>query len=271
MSRASRQYSVFSLRSRCHLHSVLTSVLELYLALVYNSFILFSSKIEFIWYLILVYDTLISEGIRTMKKQEIKAGQGEHLKKSLAYAKMNQTQLAETGFASKQLISNIINERAPLTADNAYKFARVLGVRPEYLLMESEYMTESERIKSISAYNNRASSLCCELIEALGYRIIDTKTNPDGSSESMHRPYSRITINKSIDAYSSNDSDNDILQKARESIPVRIYVIESPSGKRAEIEMEEFHRMIKYILNFIEFQLDIPFHRFDFNKFPHKG
>jgi len=209
------------------------------------------------------------EGISSMKKQEIKAGQGEHLKKSLSYAKMNQKQLADTGFASKQLISNIINERAPLTPDNAYKFARVLGVRPEYLLMESEYMTESERIKSISAYNNKASSLCIELIEALGYRIIDMKTNPDGISESMHRPYSRITINKSIDAYSSDDSDSDILQKAREAIPVRIYVIESPSGKRVDIEMEEFQRIIKSILNFTEFQLDAPFHHFDFNRYPH--
>ena len=89
-------------------------------------------------------------------------------------------------------------------------------------------------------------------MEALGYKFIDLKVNPDGSKESMHRRFKYLKIN-------TNDTDEQILDKAHNAPAVRYYLIEDPKGRRAQINIDDVIRMQKSIRDYAVFQLEQSF------------
>ena len=191
-----------------------------------------------------------------MKKQIIKPEQGKRLKKCIEYANMTQLSLADEAHISQQHLSNIINGKAALTPDNAMIFSKILKVRLKYLLLESDYMTENERISAICNGTTLKNTSCYDLIESVGYKIIDMKENADGSRESMHRNYKQIIIN-------SDDTPEQILERASFTPPTRVVILQKPSGERVSIEQEELLQIINNIADYAKFQCETLFHRFD--------
>lgn len=181
-----------------------------------------------------------------MKKQEIKPGQGERLKRCLEYAGVSQKSLALETFVSQQTISKIINEKAPLSRDNAVLFSRALNVRLEYLLLEDNYMTENEIISMYYQLVFDRSSKCESIVEALGYKVITMQENADGTSESMHREYKTINILE-------EDTPETIMDKARSAPNVRVYKVISPDGRIAFIEQSAYNEMIRDIEDYAKF------------------
>ena len=191
-----------------------------------------------------------------MKKQIIKPEQGKRLKMCLKYANKTQKWLSEKSYLTEPYISDIIRGKAPLTPENALTFSKLLKVRLKYLLLESDFMTEEDRVSAIcKGYTNRDIA-CYDLIESLGYKIIGMKENPDGSQESMHRDYKKLIIN-------TDDTPEQILERANNTYPVRIFILESPTGKQVYIEQDELSTIIKNIYDYAKFLCDKPFHRFD--------
>ena len=171
--------------------------------------------------------------------------QGNRLKKCLEHADMKQCQLAEKANFTPQYISNIVNGSKRITFQNAVVFADILGVRHQYLLLKDGFMTEAERVSTLP---------CVDFLSALGYHIQDLEPQPDGTYKSMHRPYSKIIINKQIDAYSRDDTDEEILEKAHAAVPERILVITDPTGKRIQVTQNELLRIARNIQDYARFQ-----------------
>ena len=200
-----------------------------------------------------------------MKNYELDKKRGKRLEKCMKYAQMGGTDLAKevnkyyashgltaTKSTSQQKISTIVTGRVSLKKEDAEIFARILNVKVEYLLLESDYMTEHEHIQAVSHSNVKEDIACYAFIEALGYKFIDLKVNPDGSKESMHKRYKYLKINK-------DDTDEQILDKAHNTPPVRYFIIEDPDGRRAHIETDDLFKMQKAIRDYAVFQLEQPF------------
>lgn len=190
-----------------------------------------------------------------MTEQEIKQKQGKRLKQCLEYKKMTQLTLSKLAHVSQPWISGIVQGKNKLSSENAVLFSRVLGVRLEFLLLEDDWMTDSERIERIAKSRTQQQYSCFSLIEALGYTIIDSEQKPDGSSGSIHRSFKRITVNE-------GDTPEQILENAEYAIPVRVFKIKAPDGRISDIEQEELLKMIKDIEDFAKFKCEQPFNRF---------
>ena len=150
---------------------------------------------------------------------------GKRLADSMKYAQMSGVTLAHevnkyyashsltaTKSMSQQKISTIVKGRVSLKKDDAELFAKILNVKVEYLLLESDYMTDCEHIQAVAQSNVNEDIACYTFMEALGYKFIDLHTNPDGSEESMHRRFKYLKVN--ID-----DTDEQILDKAHNTPP----------------------------------------------------
>jgi len=107
------------------------------------------------------------------KKSDIKDEQGKRLKAALQHAKMTQAELSEKCYISQQSISKIVNNKAPLTIENAHSFSQVLGVRYQYLLSMDGFMTEADRHRTLIDLTVQIKNECFSLVSALGYTIID--------------------------------------------------------------------------------------------------
>lgn len=182
-----------------------------------------------------------------MKKQDIKPEQGERLKKCLERIGKTQAQLSAETYISQQTISKIINGKTALSRDNAVLFSRALNVRLEYLLLESECMTTEDIILATGELLGGIDSACNALIEALGYKIINSGERDD---------------RKKITVY-LKDTPESISKRIETTIPDRIVILETPSGKRRGFESEEIDRMIKDIVDYVRFRCENTFHRFD--------
>ena len=57
----------------------------------------------------------------------------------------------------------------------------------------------------------------------------------------------------------TDDTDEQILEKAHDAEPVRYYIIEDPEGRRAHINLDDLIRMEQAIRDYTIFQLEQPF------------
>ena len=177
----------------------------------------------------------------------------------------------EMGYSQEQLIEEIIalpenngkprNEKQisyiesgnrSLSIEYAHLIAKVLHVNESYLLGESEYKTDSDHIKAVAQSTTNEDIACDALMEALGYKFIGLKMSPDGTKASMHKRFKYLRIN-------TDDTDEQILEKAHDAEPVRYYIIEDPEGRRARIDLDDLIRMKQAIRDYTIFQLEQPF------------
>lgn len=177
----------------------------------------------------------------------------------------------EMGYSQEQLVEEIIalpenngkprNEKQisyiesgsrTLSIEYAHLIAKVLRVNESYLLGESEYKTDSDHIKAVAQSTTNEDIACYAFIEALGYKFIDFKIAPNGTKTSMHKRFKHLRIN-------TNDTDEQILEKAHNTEPVRYFIIEDPEGRRAHINLEDLVRMQQAIHDYAIFQLEQPF------------
>lgn len=153
-------------------------------------------------------------------------------------------------------ISNIENGKESISPEYAHLLSKVLNVRPEFFLLETDYVTAQERISAICHNTIDKLELCTLLIEKMGYKIITMEEKEDGSESSMHRDYKKITI-------LSDDSAEDILRKTENALPIRYYILQSPNGSKTTIEQDEFYRILHNILDYAKFEIEKQFHKFD--------
>lgn len=192
------------------------------------------------------------------KAHEINPECGKRLKEAIKYAKITQTTLAEDVYMTQQTISKIINGKAPLTLDNAQRFANRLGVRWQYLVCQDGFMTNAHRHKEVISLTVDIKEACFALVSALGYEIISTEQQPDGSLAPMHRPYKDIRIR-------TDATEEEILSFARVTTPVRNYHIKSPDGRIGNIEGDDFTKLWQDIEDYVRFKCESHFkkHRID--------
>lgn len=189
-------------------------------------------------------------------KAIIKPEQGKRLKNCLKRMGKTGIWLAENAFLSQQYISRIINGKAPLSAENVDRFSKLLNVRPEYLLLESDYMTEEDRITAICGNNIEIETACINLIELLGYKIIDTEKNSDGNYVSIHRDYKKINV-------LMDDTPERILHKVDNTPPIRVYIFKNPLGQKKYIEQDKLYQIIKSISDYANLQCETIFKEFN--------
>lgn len=191
--------------------------------------------------------------------------QGTRLQECLNHAGMKQKDLveemkkrhnSETNVISPAFVSDMVRGVKGIPAHHIDDIADILHVRREYLLLRSDYMTEEDRIHDICSKRSASDSICFDLIAALGYQIQEEELQPDGSYASMHRPYCSITINKKIDDFSRDDTDAEILEKAHNATPIRIYKITTPDGKRIQVTQSDLRILVKGIKAFVRFQIE---------------
>lgn len=182
-----------------------------------------------------------------MKKQELKPEQGKRLKKCLERMGKTQAQLAKEAFLSQQTISKIINGGTALSRDNAVLFSRILNVRLEYLLLESDYMTTEDLIHANGRLLNAIDSACIALIEALGYKITVDEEPGDYKEVSVY----------------PKDTPESISRRIENAFPVSMTILQTPSGARRRFRTEEIDRVVKDIIDYARFKCESPFHRFD--------
>lgn len=72
---------------------------------------------------------------------------GQRLSKAIKANRLNQSSFAEKVNFTKQYISAICTGSKFIGYENAYFFAKELGIRQEYLLCIDDYMTEADKIK----------------------------------------------------------------------------------------------------------------------------
>lgn len=191
-----------------------------------------------------------------MRKCEIKPGQGKRLRECIRYANTTQEKLAEAIFTTPQTISKIVNEKCPLSNENAVRISRTLKVRLEYLLLEDDYMTSDELIHECSNQRYGRVNSCQSLIESLGYSFITLKENADGSKESMHRPIKKLVIN-------DDDTPSQIIEKAAISYPVRVYIMEASDGRSVYVEQDEYFQLLRDIEDYTHMKCEKIFHQID--------
>ena len=177
----------------------------------------------------------------------------------------------EMGYSQEQLVEEIIdlpenngkprNEKQisyiesgsrTLSIEYAHLIAKVLHVNESYLLGESEYKTDSDHIKAVAQSTTNEDIACYAFMEALGYKFINLKTAPDGTKTSMHKRFKYLRIN-------TDDTDEQILEKAHDAEPVRYFIIEDPEGRRVHINLDDLVRMQQAIRDYTIFQLEQPF------------
>lgn len=191
-----------------------------------------------------------------MENSFIKPEQGKRLKECIKYRNKTQKWLSEAAHISQPTISDIINGKVRLTEQNVLLFSKVLDVRPEYLLLESDYMTEQDRISAICGNDIEINETCFSLIEALGYKIIDLEESSTGTYTSIHRDYKKVNI-------LVDDTSDRILDRVKNTPPVRVYILKNPSGRKSYIEQEELLRIIKNISEYAKFQCETFFNKFN--------
>ncbi|WP_270428855.1 helix-turn-helix domain-containing protein [Blautia obeum] len=155
---------------------------------------------------------------------------------------------------NEKQISYIESGSRTLSIEYAHLIAKVLHVNESYLLGESEYKTDSDQIKAVAQSTTNEDIACYTFMEALGYKFIDLKISPNGTKTSMHKRFKYLKIN-------TDDTDEQILEKARDAEPVRYYIIEDPEGRRAHINLDDLIRMQQAIRDYTIFQLEQPFKR----------
>ena len=153
-------------------------------------------------------------------------------------------------------ISQLENGKRQISVEYAYLFSKVLDVNQNYFLLESDFETDKDRSDAICHNIIDKEQLCISLIQKMGYKIITTEEQEDGTISSMHRKYKKLTV-------FPDDSNEDILKKVENATPVRYYILQSPNGSKAMIEQEEFYMIINDILDYAKFRVDKHFHRFD--------
>ena len=82
-----------------------------------------------------------------MINEELNKKRGQRLKECRELRKMTQNKLAMLSHCSPQSISYIENGRRGMSRELAHIFAEKLQVKEEYILLESDFKTDSEKIK----------------------------------------------------------------------------------------------------------------------------
>lgn len=192
-------------------------------------------------------------------KRKLNPKQGKRLKECIEAKKMTQKELSKKSGYSEQYISYIINEKKNMSLESARAFAKILDVDAEYLLCETEYKTEANRInklaKEFDAFvddilirDEMAKKAVLSLLKVYGISI----------SESFEEKLD----GEELDNYTKFYSNNGMIPLNPHKLLVRVqvdneYFANNNSNNKQTIRnmnANEIFEFVERILDFVEFQ-----------------
>lgn len=106
-----------------------------------------------------------------MTNEELNKKRGQRLKECRELRKITQNELAMLSHCSPQSISYIENGRRGMSRDLAHIFAKELKIKEEYILLESDFKTDSEKVKHEEDIMNAIDNSAFKYLTSLGYKI----------------------------------------------------------------------------------------------------
>ena len=106
-----------------------------------------------------------------MINEELNKKRGQRLKECRELRKITQNELAMLSHCSPQSISYIENGRRGMSRDLAHIFAKELKIKEEYILLESDFKTDSEKVKHEDDIMNAIDNSAFKYLTSLGYKI----------------------------------------------------------------------------------------------------
>lgn len=106
-----------------------------------------------------------------MINEELNKKRGQRLKECRELRKMTQNELAMLSHCSPQSISYIENGRRGMSRELAHIFAEKLQVKEEYILLESDFKTDSEKIKYENNIMDAIDNFAFKYLTSLGHNI----------------------------------------------------------------------------------------------------
>lgn len=140
---------------------------------------------------------------------------------------------------SEKQIGYLENGTRILSLEYANLIAQALQVRVEYLLLKDDFKTEDERASYIGQSGDSRKRMIEQLIELHGYRSAFERWD----AKTCHLQYP------------PDISDDEALERIRDTRPDPIISITAPSGAIRYIERREYFRIVKNIDDYIEMQL----------------
>ncbi len=107
-----------------------------------------------------------------MINEELNKKRGQRLKECRELRKITQNELAMLSHCSPQSISYIENGRRGMSRDLAHIFAKELKIKEEYILLESDFKTDSEKVKHEDDIMNAIDNSAFKYLTSLGYKIL---------------------------------------------------------------------------------------------------
>ena len=139
-----------------------------------------------------------------MINEELNKKRGKRLKECREQQNMTQNELAIKVNCSPQSISYIENGKRGMSRDLAHAFANELSINEEYILCESDFKTDSEKIKHEESIINLVDSATYKYLKSLGHDIafFSCPSEDDGVI---------LTLNNDIFEASKKNYGNDLL------------------------------------------------------------
>lgn len=176
---------------------------------------------------IIINHERIRGGSKNMKnKTDLNKKCGTRLKEMRKAKGLTQRELAESIPCTEQYISSLENAKRPICELMACELARVLNVRPEYLLCIDDYKEETERYRSLSEKDSLMRCLTL-FIDHTGYEIDELE------SESISK-------------------DSNLMFS---SPPVEKWIIRDSQGNYNTCTRENIYELLEDIQGYIEFRL----------------
>lgn len=185
---------------------------------------------------------------------------GARLKELRESAKLTQAQLADLidslpentrpGRSEKQ-ISYIENGSRSISADYARLLAKIFKIKPEYLLMETNFKTDEEERE----HSNSSGKSIEPIIKALGYKL-------DRPSK---RRFTRMLVDDKIIAW---EDFPEIVNDRRDTLPIYERELIAPDGRKITIYTDEIIEMVSDIMDYAKWKFDRKFNETHRYKYP---
>ena len=178
-----------------------------------------------------------------MKKQTKNNKNGLRLKKCRKEKGYSQEKLAELSNYSVQTVSYIENGNRNMSRESAHTFAKILGIREEYLLGETDYPTPSDMYRAMMTEMQKKEQTYIDLMEKYGYKIIGT-----GETE-----WKNVNIFRE---HVEDGEKEEIIRRVAEAPYVKYVLLQSPNGSVKRMDLDRYKSLINDIEDYFIFQIE---------------
>lgn len=185
-----------------------------------------------------------------MTKENLNHETGKRLKECLKNNHITQSDLAQKSGYTPQYISYIVTGRKKLSTDAAIAFAKILNIRPEYLLCHDDFKTDVEALWRPHKNRIRLSECVDFLIEYNGYEWISSFISNWGDLD--FSPYTDEIKTYSDLIKRGGEYSHNVLKQGQP-----YYEFKTPSGDTLECSHEEYTTALNEIICYAGFVMNL--------------